>query len=272
MLASLAHGTRLDVFLLLIEAGDEGITAGGIAERLNVVPSSLTHHLNELKATGMVDCVRNHRQMIYTARIPAMKDLISFLTRNCCGGRPELCSPQWSGDERIEALSGVMGDRVFNVLFLCTGNSARSIVAECILNRLAPEKFRAYSAGSQPSGRVHPCTLDLLSNLSFETSDLRSKSWDEFAAECAPKMDFVFTVCDNAANEMRPVWSGQPMSAHWGVPDPAQSTGNDAEIAAVFNETYRMLDQRISIYANLPIASLDKMSLQQRLDEIGKDS
>ncbi len=271
MLASLAHGTRLDVFLLLIEVGDAGITAGEIAERLNVVPSSLTHHLNELKAAGMVDCVRNHRQMIYAARIPAMKDLVSFLTGSCCGGRPELCSPRWRGDEKPEAMGGFMGDRVLNVLFVCTGNSARSIIAECILNRLAPGKFRAYSAGSQPSGRVHPCTLDLLSSLSFDTGDLRSKSWDEFAAEGAPQMDFVFTVCDNAAKEIFPVWPGQPMRAHWGVPDPAQSTGNDAEIAAVFNDTFRMLDQRISILADLPIAPLDRMSLQQRLDEIGKD-
>lgn len=163
-------------------------------------------------------------------------------------------------------------DRVFNVLFLCTGNSARSIMGECIINRVGMGKFKGYSAGSQLSGEVHPRVLEMLSTINYPADRLRSKSWDEFAEDDAPKMDFVFTVCDNAASEVCPVWPGQPMSAHWGIPDPVQATGSDAEIAAVFNDTYRMLNQRISIFVNLPIASLDKMSLQKRLDEIGKGS
>jgi protein-tyrosine-phosphatase len=157
----------------------------------------------------------------------------------------------------------------FNVLFLCTGNSARSILAEAILNREGKGKFIGYSAGSQPKGAVHPFAIDLLKKLNHPTDQLRSKSWDEFAVPGAPEMDFVFTVCDNAASEVCPVWPGQPMTAHWGVPDPAAATGSEAERRLAFADAYRQLSNRISIFTSLPIASLDRLSLQKRLSDIG---
>jgi arsenate reductase len=163
-----------------------------------------------------------------------------------------------------------MSDQIFNVLFLCTGNSARSILAEAILNRVGQGRFRAYSAGSQPKGEVHPFAIELLKGINHDTSFARSKSWEEFATDDAPVMDFVFTVCDNAANEACPVWPGQPMTAHWGVPDPAAAEGTDAEKHLAFAETYRMLNNRISIFTSLPLASLDRLTLQGRLRDIGR--
>jgi protein-tyrosine-phosphatase len=160
----------------------------------------------------------------------------------------------------------------YNVLFLCTGNSARSIMAEAILNKVGQGKFHAYSAGSQPKGQVNPHALGLLASLDFDTSGFRAKSWSEFARPGAPALDFVFTVCDNAAGETCPVWPGQPMTAHWGVPDPAAAKGSSAEIALAFKDAYRMLDQRIGVFAALPIQSLDRLSLQKRLKEIGRAS
>jgi len=165
-----------------------------------------------------------------------------------------------------------MTSTVFNVLFLCTGNSARSIMAEAILNRLAADKFRAYSAGSQPKGQPHPETIRLLKSLDYDTSNFRSKSWSEFAKPAVPALDFVFTVCDNAAGEACPVWPGQPMTAHWGIRDPAEASGTPAQVALAFKDAYRMLHQRIAIFAALPIRSLDQLSLQRRLQEIGRIS
>ena len=158
----------------------------------------------------------------------------------------------------------------YNVLFLCTGNAARSIMAEAILNRLGAGKFRAYSAGSQPKGHVHPETIRLLQSLGHDTSACRSKSWGEFADADAPPLDFVFSVCDSAAAESCPVWPGQPMTAHWGVPDPAAAVGTAAEIALAFRDAYRMLDRRIGIFVALPLRSLDQLSLQKKLREIGR--
>jgi arsenate reductase len=163
-----------------------------------------------------------------------------------------------------------MREQPYNVLFLCTGNSARSIIAEAILNKIGAGKFVAYSAGSQPKGQVNPYTVQLLQSLGYETSHLRSKSWHEFAKPGAPPLDFTFTVCDNAAGETCPVWPGQPMTAHWGVPDPAEAQGSPAEVALAFKDAYRMLNQRIGIFVALPIRSLDQLTLQKRLQEIGR--
>ena len=162
-----------------------------------------------------------------------------------------------------------MADQPYNVLFLCTGNSARSIMAEAILNKLGAGKFCAYSAGSQPKGQVHPETIRLLQSLGYETSGFRSKSWTEYAKPDAPALDFAFTVCDNAAGETCPVWPGQPMTAHWGIPDPAEATGSPAEIALAFKDAYRMLHQRIGLFTALPLRSLDRLSLQAKLMDIG---
>jgi len=158
----------------------------------------------------------------------------------------------------------------YNVLFLCTGNSARSVLAEAILNKIGAGKFRAYSAGSQPKEQVNPNTLHLLSRLGYDTSQYRSKSWNEFARPGAPALDFIFTVCDNAAGETCPVWPGQPMTAHWGIPDPAAATSTPAEIATAFNDAYRMLHRRIEAFAALPIKALDTLTLQAKLRDIGR--
>lgn len=163
-----------------------------------------------------------------------------------------------------------MSERVLNVLFLCTHNSARSIIAECIIDSLGRGKFKGFSAGSHPRGAVNPFALQLLRNLNYDVSTLRSKSWDELAAPGAPQLDFVFTVCDDAANETCPVWPGQPMTAHWGVPDPSAVEGTEAEKRQAFADTHRMLYQRIGIFVNLPFKELDKLSLQKRLDDIGR--
>jgi protein-tyrosine-phosphatase len=161
-----------------------------------------------------------------------------------------------------------MAEALLNVLFLCTGNSARSIIAEAILNREGAGRFHAFSAGRDPKGEVNPHALQLLAKLNYDVSGFRSKSWEEFMAPGAPKMDFVFTVCDDAA-EACPVFPGQPMSAHWGIEDPARATGTPAEIGFAFSEAYRMLAARISVFVSLPMASLDQLSLQARLKEIG---
>jgi protein-tyrosine-phosphatase len=165
-----------------------------------------------------------------------------------------------------------VADRAYHVLFLCTGNSARSLLAECLLRRLGRGRFRAFSAGSHPKPAPHPLTLELLEAEGHDTSLLRSKSWDEFAAPGAPPLDFVFTVCDDARGEACPVWPGQPVTAHWGVEDPAASEGSPELQRAVFRRAYRALEHRISIFASLPLESLDRLSLRARLEEIGKSS
>jgi len=163
-----------------------------------------------------------------------------------------------------------MPDRIFNVLFLCTGNSARSVLAEAILNKHGTGKFNGFSAGSQPKDRVHPRTLELLDSLGYETGGFRSKSWDEFAQPGAPPLDFIFTVCDNAAGESCPLWPGKPMTAHWGIPDPAEATGSEAEIALAFREAYAMLLRRIELFTALPFDRLDQMTIGARLRDIGR--
>jgi arsenate reductase len=159
----------------------------------------------------------------------------------------------------------------YNVLFLCTGNSARSILAEAILNRIGAPRFHAYSAGSHPKGEVNPHALDLLKRLDYDVSQFRSKPWDEFAAADAPKLDFVITVCDSAAGEVCPIWPGQPVTAHWGMPDPAATEGSPSEIALAFAETYRMLDRRLSLFASLKLAGLDRIALQKSIAEVAAE-
>ncbi len=164
----------------------------------------------------------------------------------------------------------VIENRVFNVLFICTGNSARSIMAEAVLNRAGQGRFRGFSAGSHPKGQVHPYVIDLLRRLNYDVSGARSKSWAEFTGPNAPKLDFAFTLCDDAAAEACPTWPGQPMTAHWGMPDPAAATGTEAEIRYAFADALRMITNRINIFVSLPMKSLDQLTLQKQLDAIGK--
>ena len=161
-----------------------------------------------------------------------------------------------------------MSDRVYNVLFLCTGNSARSLIAEAIMNAEGKGHFRAFSAGSKPKSEPHPYTIDLLKSLGHDTAPLRSKNWNAFALPDMPQMDFVFTVCDQAAAETCPVWPGQPMTAHWDIPDPAAATGSEAERRLAFSTAYKMLSTRISLFLSLPFASLDRLSIKQKLQDI----
>lgn len=163
-----------------------------------------------------------------------------------------------------------MSERVFNVLFLCTHNSARSVMAECVLNKEGKGRFQAFSAGSQPSGRINPFVKDLLEHLGHDTAGLRSKTWDEFATPDAPQMDFIFTVCDRAAGEVCPVWPGHPMTAHWGFPDPSSATGTEAEKAAFTADVFRQIQRRLQLFMSLPLASLDKLALKRKLAEMGQ--
>jgi len=162
-----------------------------------------------------------------------------------------------------------LADKIYNVLFLCTGNSARSVMAEVLLNHWGKGRFRAFSAGSHPTGRIHPFTLDLLNGLKLPTAGLRSKSWDEFALPNAPILDFVFTVCDQAAGEVCPIWPGQPITAHWGFPDPAAFVGPDVEKRALFADVFRQIENRIKIFAALPLEKLDRLAIQRQVRELG---
>lgn len=270
MLSALAHEARLSTFRLLVQAGPEGLPAGVLAEALGVVPSTLSFHLKDLRMAGLVEARREGRSIIYVADLDAVGVLLRFLAEDCCGGHPEQCGiPPVSRAVEEGVMTGAP-DKVYNVLFLCTGNSARSIMAECLLNREGAGRFRAYSAGSHPRGAVHPQTLRLLRQNNVPTEGLRSKSWEEFTRPDAPRMDFVFTVCDDAAAEACPTWPGQPVTAHWGVPDPVRCEGDEVQTALVFADVFRMLYNRIAIFTCLPIESLDRLSLRHTLEEIGR--
>lgn len=283
-LSAMAQESRLEVFRLLMKAGPEGLPAGEIARLVGIAPNTLTAQLHLLTGAGLAKSRREGRSVIYSADHPAATELIAWLIEDCCQGRPEVCTPLQAAvvieaqkqehmpdepaPDRIEPAAGV--DEPFNVLFLCTGNSARSILAEAILARSGMGKFRAYSAGSQPKGDVHPAALKLLERYRYPTGDLRSKSWDEFSGPEAPKIDFVFTVCGNAANEVCPIWPGHPMTAHWGVPDPAAVEGTEEEVDAAFADAFNALSNRIDIFANLPVSEMTPQDLKRQLVEIGQ--
>ncbi len=268
-LSALAQEHRLRIFRLLVKVGPSGLPAGQIATRIGIAPSALSFHLAQMERAGLLLSRRAQRHIYYAVSVEGTRRLLAFLTEDCCQGRPEMCGNigDWQAPMNEDSR---MSDGIFNVLFLCTGNSARSIMAEAILNHTGTGKFRAYSAGSQPKGAVNPLALAFLAKMKHPTGGLRSKSWDEFAGPDAVPLDFVFTLCDSGANEVCPIWPGQPMTAHWGMPDPAAATGSDAVRFAAFADTYRLLSQRIGIFTSLPIASLDRLSLQRRVVEIGK--
>lgn len=264
-LSALAHENRLSVYRLLVRAGPEGLAAGRIARKLDVLPNTLSANLSVLANAGLVESRRDGRSIIYSADYERMTALLGFLMEDCCNGDASICGPLAS----IASLEKSV-EKKYNILFLCTGNSARSIIAEAIMNRVGKDRFHAYSAGSHPKGQAHPEALALLKRLDYPTEGFRSKPWDEFATPDAPPLDFVITVCDQAAGEVCPVWPGQPMSAHWGMPDPATVEGSPAEIALAFAETYRMLNNRIGAFANLKMTGLDKLSLQGKVRDIAR--
>jgi ArsR family transcriptional regulator, arsenate/arsenite/antimonite-responsive transcriptional repressor / arsenate reductase (thioredoxin) len=268
-LAALAQEHRLAAFRLLAARGPAGLPAGAIAAQLAIAPSALSFHLSQLERAGLIQSWRAGRQIFYAADQASTETFLRFLVGDCCGGNPALCTDLAASLATLK--EGTMtAPRIFNVLFLCTGNSARSIIAESVLRRLGAGKFNAYSAGSDPKGQVNPYAIEVLKAYDFPTDGLRSKPWDEFATPDAPNLDFVFTVCDNAAGEACPVWPGQPMTAHWGIPDPAAVEGTDLEKKRAFTEAYQAMNRRIGIFVSLPIASLDEVSLQSRVRDIGQ--
>ncbi|WP_288925383.1 helix-turn-helix domain-containing protein [uncultured Maritimibacter sp.] len=265
--AALSQPLRLDAFRLIVAAGPQGLLAGGIAEAMGAKQNTMSTNLAQLREAGLLVSRREGRGVRYAADLVAVQGLAGFLLDECCGGQPELCAPGRPG--ALGRMEGYAMTDKKNVLFLCHGNSARSLIAETILNAEAGDRFRAFSAGAEPKSGPHPYTIDLLKTLGHDVSGLRSKSWDEFGLAEAPEMDFVFTVCDKAAGATCPVWPGQPMSAHWGVPDPVGAQGNEAEKRLAFSDAYRMLRNRILAFTALPLAALDSLSLKRELDDIG---
>ncbi len=263
-LGALAHPKRLDLFQLLMRRYPDSVPAGEIAAALSLKPNTASAYLNALKSAELISQTRNGTSLHYSANLPAVRGLFDELLGNCCQNRPDLCL-QTDTDPLVTT-----PNRVLNVLFICTGNSARSIMAEAILNAEGAGRFRAFSAGTAPSEGPNSAVLDLLGQKGHDLEYLRSKSVDEFASSDAPKMDFVFTVCDHAANETCPTWPGQPLSAHWGLADPAKAQGTAAQKTLAFQQAYGLLRNRIATFVSLPFETLDRISLQHKVDDIGR--
>jgi arsenate reductase len=265
--SALSQDARLNLMRLLIAEGPTGMPAGDLASRLRLPASTTSFHLAALERAGLTQSIRQGRQIIHAVRIAGLRRLLGFLTEACCGGRPELCGdlarllPPWPDeDQRMTP--------AFNVLFLCTHNSARSIIAEAILEKHGGSRFRAYSAGSQPIAKPNAEVMKKLHALGHDTSHLRSKSWHEFTGHDAPRMDFVIALCDAPHGQDCPDFGGMAVTAAWPLPDPAKFTGSPVERTALLNELYASLRRRIELFAALPFASLDRMALKARLDEL----
>lgn len=270
-LTALGHPGRLAVFRLLARRAPDAVRPSEIMGPLGLKQNTLSVYLASLSRAGLVTSERNGRSIYYRINLERIGALVQFLVADCCRGRPELCEPLAAHSlQRLNQETDGMADRIFNVLFVCTGNSARSIFAEAILNREGKGKFRAYSAGTRPFSSLNPYAIDLLNQLDYDTSGLRAKNLLEFQNDDAPQFDFVFTVCDHAANEDCPPWPGLPVTAHWGVEDPVKTEGTDGEKALGFREAFRQLHHRMIAFVELPIASLDGISLQNRLDDIAQ--
>jgi arsenate reductase len=273
-LGALAQPTRLRVFQRLVQAGRAGLTAGAIAEREGVPHNTMSTHLAILSRAGLVRFRRESRSVIYAVDLEGARALFFYLLSDCCGGHPEFCAPlveiaeQALGDATHRAPLAE-GGRVFNVLFLCTANSARSIMAEVLLNELGHGRFRAFSAGSRPAARPMQAALDRLKSLGHDVAGVRSKSWDEFLTADAPRIDFVIALCDVLDGRACPEFGRNAISASWALPDPAKFSGSAAERATMFNELYASLRRRIEIFASLPLDSLDRRALRTRLGRIG---
>lgn len=265
---ALAQESRLGVLRLLLAQGPTGLAAGELADRLGAPASTTSFHLSALERAGLIGATRQGRQLIYAVRIAALRELLVFLTEVCCGGRPELC-----GDIAellpLPAEESPTMTPSFNVLFVCTHNSARSIMAEAILAKAGGDRFRAYSAGSEPGAQPMPEVIDKLKALGHDVSGLHCKSWEVFAGADAPRMDFLITLCDTESNQPCPDFGDRVITASWSLPDPAMFTGSGAERAAMLNELYAGLYRRITIFINLPFDKLERMALKLKLDEIG---
>ena len=264
-LAVLGHPARLAVFRLLMRRFPDAVAAGEIGAALALKPSTLSVYLTALRQAALIVQERRGNSLRYRADLHGTGRLLSFLAGDCCRGRPDLCQDILS---EIDQGPPVMSK--YKVLFICTGNSARSIFSESILREEAGDRFEAFSAGSRPFSELNPFAVDLLRGKGHDVSPLRAKNVNEFQGPDAPKMDFVFTVCDRAANEECPPWPGQPITAHWGMPDPVKAEGTDAEKRLAFQQVYGALRNRIRSFTALPIASLDRVALQRRVDDIAR--
>lgn len=267
-LSALAHPNRLEVFRLLMRRYPDAVPAGQIAQALDLKPNTASVYLSALKKAGLIEQTRTGTSLQYTTNLGEVRGLFDGLLGDCCQSRPDLCIPN------AQPKSPIMTDptRPLNALFICTGNSARSLMAEAILRSEGLGRFNAYSAGTMPSGQPHPQVIELLDAKGHDLSLLHSKSVDAFSGDDAPKMDFVFTVCDHAANEECPAWPGHPLSAHWGLPDPVKAQGTEAQKNLAFQQAYGLLRNRITAFVSLPFETLDRISLQHQLDDIGRQT
>lgn len=261
--ATLGHPDRLAVFRLLMRFAPQGVRPTEMAEALGLKQNTLSHHLADLTASGLVAVTRQGRSLYYAVDLDAAEALIGYLALDVGRARPDLLSPLLTAQK-----DAAMRDTDFDVLFICSGNSARSILAEALLRDLGRGKFQAFSAGTRPNSALNPFALEILERNGHDTAGLRSKHVSEFQTPGAPVMDFVFTVCDTAAAEECPPWPGQPITGHWGMPDPVKATGTDAEKALVFAQTYAALRRRIAAFVELPFESLSRLSLQSHVDAI----
>jgi arsenate reductase len=265
----LGQESRLAALRLLLAETPEGVPAGGLANQLGMPPSTASFHLSALEKSGLVQTSRQGRQVIYSVRLRVLRELLGFLTEACCGGQPELCAELASLlPPDPEDAAGVAPS--FNVLFLCTGNSARSIMAEAILAKSGKGRFRAYSAGSDPADAPTPEVLEKLRAVGHEVTSLHSKSWDRFIGPDAPHMDFVIALCDTLDGQACPDFGDAPLTAKWGMPDPAKFAGSPVECSTMLNELYASLYRRIMIFINLPFPKLERLAIKARLDEIGE--
>lgn len=267
---ALGQPTRLDLMRTLLAAGPSGLAAGDIAGRLGVAPSTLSFHLKALEQVGLVAATRHGRSLVYAPRIEALRALVAFLAEACCGGAPDRCGDLARLFDPSREITP-MQPPVFNVLFLCTRNSARSVMAEAILARIGAGRFRAFSAGSDPAAEGPlPEVLQQLKALGHDVSTLRSKSWEEFTGPGAPRMDFVVALCDTLAGQACPDFGDTTITAAWPLPDPAKFSGSPPERATLLNELYAALHRRLDIFTSLPFGTLDRMALKARLDELAQ--
>lgn len=266
-LAALAHPGRMAVFRLLARRTPDTVSAGELNEALSLKPSTLSVYLGILTRAGLIQQTRRGRSLHYSIDLALTGSLIEYLVTDCCRGRPELLTSLIS-QPRPDEITG--SQKIFNVLFVCTGNSTRSIFAEAILKAEGGGKFRAFSAGTRPRATLKPLASEVLRAKGHEISQFYPKSYDAFYEVSAPRMDFVFTVCDRAANEECPPLLGQPVTAHWGMTDPSRTEGTEAERALAFKQCYATMERRLKAFTSLPFSSLSKISLQQELDFIGQ--
>ncbi|MEO0944680.1 MAG: helix-turn-helix domain-containing protein [Pseudomonadota bacterium] len=266
-LSCLGHPQRLALFRLLMRRYPDRVPATELAKALQLKPNTLSTYINALMHVNLVTQERVGTSLRYTIHMDAARETLDYLLRDCCRGRPEVCSPLTSFDPDGDSF---MTDRKYNVLFICTGNSARSIFAESILRKEAGDRFAAFSAGTKPRSGLNPFAVEVLEQKGHDISVLEAKNVSVFQGKNARDFDFVFTVCNQAANEECPAWTGQPVSAHWGMPDPVKVSGSNAEKSLAFHQSYGALLNRIKAFTALPIASLDRIALQKAVDEIAQ--